>query len=97
MEHNLVLFTDIMINVQKLTNTDPMKTDAAFAGRIKELVRRAGSAEKLALMTGMSARAIGQYAAGTSDPTRKKIIALADASQVNILWLMTGEGPKESG
>ena len=47
----------------------------------------------MARLTGISARAIGQYASGTVDPTRSKIIALANAVGVNVLWLITGEGP----
>jgi len=53
----------------------------------------AGSAEKLAYNAGMSARVIGQYLSGKSDPTRKKLISLADAAQVNFQWLAIGVGP----
>ena len=65
-----------------------------FSLRVKEIIREVGSAEKLARMTGMSSRVIGQYAAGTSDPTRGKMVALAVAAGFNVLWLATGEGPK---
>lgn len=41
----------------------------------------------------MSARVIGQYAAGSSEPTVGKLIALAKAADVNVSWLATGEGP----
>lgn len=68
--------------------------ELSFADRIKEVIRMVGSAEKLARLTGMSARGIGQYASSQSDPTRTKLIALAEASGVNVLWLATGEGPK---
>lgn len=63
-----------------------------FGDRVKILITRVGSAEKLAKLSGMSARAIGQYAAGSSDPTLGKVIALAKAADVNVLWLATGEG-----
>ncbi len=68
--------------------------DKSFSNRIKMIIDSTGSAEKLANISGMSSRVIGQYLAGKSDPTRKKLIALSDAAQVNIEWLATGKGPK---
>jgi len=68
--------------------------DILFMERMKELIRGVGSAEKLARLTGMSARVIGQYASGKSDPTRRKLIALAEAGGVLVEWLATGKGPK---
>lgn len=71
--------------------------DISFGERVKEVIQLVGSAEKLARMTGISARGIGHYAAGGSDPTRSKMVALAEAAGVNVLWLATGEGPKMKG
>jgi PAS domain S-box-containing protein len=71
--------------------------ETSFGVRIKEIIRMVGSADCLARKSGMSARAIGQYAAGTSEPTRTKILALAAAVDINALWLLTGEGPKLPG
>lgn len=71
--------------------------EVLFAERMKEVIRMVGSAEKLARLTGLSARGIGQYASGTSDPTRSKVVTLAEAAGVNVLWLATGEGPKLKG
>ena len=68
-------------------------SDNPFSNRIKKIIELTGSAEKLANISGMSSRVIGKYLAGKSDPTRKKLIALADAAQVNIEWLATGDGP----
>ena len=64
-----------------------------FPDRIKKIIELSGSAEKLANISGMSSRVIGQYLAGKSDPTRLKLIALANAALVNIEWLATGKGP----
>ena len=64
----------------------------SFPERIKSIIELAGSAEKLAHSAGMSARVIGQYLSRKSDPTRKKLIALANAVDVNIEWLATGKG-----
>ena len=68
-------------------------SDNPFSDRIKKIIELTGSAEKLANISGMSSRVIGKYLAGISDPTRKKLIALSDAAQVNIEWLATGKGP----
>lgn len=71
--------------------------EISFGERMKEVIRLVGSAEKLAKLTGLSARGIGQYAAGTSDPTRSKMVTIADSAGVNVLWLATGQGPKMKG
>ncbi len=68
-----------------------------FSERIRKIIELSGSAEKLANNSGMSSRVIGQYLAGKSDPTRLKLIALADAALVNVEWLATGKGPMERG
>jgi len=41
---------------------------------------------------GISATALGQYISGQSEPTRPVLIAIADALDVSIEWLVTGEG-----
>ena len=68
-----------------------------FQERIKQIIKLAGSAEKLAHISGMSSRIIGQYLSGKSDPTRMKLIALANAVNVNIEWLATGKGSIRAG
>jgi transcriptional regulator with XRE-family HTH domain len=70
-----------------------IKDRLSFSDRIQMIIKLVGSAEKLANNSGMSARVIGQYLAGKTDPTRKKLIALATAASVNIEWLATGNGP----
>lgn len=70
-----------------------IKNDIHFTERIKKIISLVGSAEKLAHNSGMSSRAIGQYLSGNTDPTRKKLISLAEAADVNIEWLATGNGP----
>lgn len=74
-----------------------IKGNLSFTDRIKTIIDLIGSADKLANNSGMSARGIGQYLAGKSDPTRKKLIALAEAAGVNIEWLATGVGPMREG
>lgn len=67
--------------------------ESSLASRMKVLVDLVGSAEKLARLSGMSARVIGKYVSGETDPSRERLIALAKAAEVNVLWLATGEGP----
>ena len=43
--------------------------------------------------SGLSGRIVGKYLAGQSDPSRERLIALAKAANVSVLWLATGEGP----
>lgn len=74
-----------------------IKRDLSFSERIKKIISLVGSAEKLAYNSGMSSRVIGQYLSGKTDPTRKKLIALAEAAGVNIEWLATGEGLMREG
>ena len=69
-------------------------SDPNFMGRMKEVVERVGSAEKLAKLSGISSRGIGKYLAGESDPSRVRLIAIARAAGVNLKWLATGDGPK---
>ena len=73
------------------------KGTLSFTDRIKATIALVGSAEKLAYNSGMSARVIGQYLSGKTDPTRKKLIALAEAAGVNTDWLVTGVGPMKKG
>jgi len=69
----------------------------SFQDRVKKIISMAGSADKLAYNAGVSPSLIGKYLSGKTDPTRKKLIALADAACVNIEWLVTGEGPMRAG
>jgi transcriptional regulator with XRE-family HTH domain len=73
------------------------KNNLSFTDRIQKIIKLVGSAEKLANNSRMSGRVIGQYLAGKTDPTRKKLIALSEAANVNIEWLATGVGPMRKG
>src|ERR1035438_2564143 len=70
--------------------------DKAFGERILKIIHKVGNAQKLAKLTGMSGRAIGQYTTGSTDPTRKRLLALAKAGNVSVEWLATGIGPEQS-
>ncbi len=68
-----------------------------FANRIATLISLVGSKEKLGKLAQISAVMIGKYETGQSEPSRDKLIALANAAKVNVLWLATGEGPMKRG
>lgn len=70
------------------------KIDVKFRERIKEIISEMGSAEELSRRSGVSGRAIGSYKLGESDPSRKNLIAIAKAANVELEWLATGEGTK---
>lgn len=65
-----------------------------FKQRMSIAAKLAGNATELSRKTGISRRAIGTYLAGCSDPTRERLIAIANASGVSVEWLATGLGNK---
>jgi len=67
-----------------------------FGERVKQIVTQFGSAKKLADAIGVSSRIIEKYMAGTSDPTRRILLAMADAGKVSVAWLSGGIGSKNT-
>jgi len=47
--------------------------------------------------SGISESVLRRYLSGDSDPGMKALIAIARVSNVNVLWLATGEGPMRPG
>lgn len=86
------------------TNTDVRseftneKTDAdhAFAERMEAIILDAGGAAQLARKADLSEGVIAKYRKLQSDPSRKRLEALAAAAKVRVEWLVTGKGPKSS-
>jgi hypothetical protein len=64
----------------------------SFPERLKLAIGK-GSARAFALQCGFSATVMHQYLAGKSEPTRLALIAIAHTADINLEWLMTGEGP----
>ena len=62
-----------------------------FINRLRLIAERKGSASALVRQAGISHSGFQKYLAG-AEPTRKVLIALADAAGVNLQWLMTGRG-----
>ena len=69
------------------------KIDKAFTERLAVCADLAGSAAKLAQKSGISKPMIGDYLSGKSEPSRSRLIKIAEASKVSLTWLATGEEP----
>lgn len=72
----------------------PAKT---FADRMQIIIKKLGSQEKLGDACGISGVTIGKYASGKADPSRERLVSMAETANVNVLWLATGEGEMEQG
>jgi transcriptional regulator with XRE-family HTH domain len=69
----------------------PKQTDEAFIGRLRQLVRAAGSVAEIERLAGLKASTLKTYLQG-SEPTRPILIKLAAAGRVSVNWLATGQG-----
>jgi len=61
-----------------------------FGERIKKVAKDVGGIEQLSKIAKISKRVISQYISGQSEPTRPKLLAIAQAGNVSIEWLATG-------
>jgi len=66
--------------------------DRTFVERIELLIEMVGGRGELAAKSGLSRSVIDKYAQGASEPSRPRLIALANAGPVSVSWLATGEG-----
>ncbi len=66
---------------------------AAFVTRLQQIVRHWPSADRLARAVGVSPSAFRKWLKGEAEPSRERLVALADAASVPIAWLAKGEGP----
>ena len=65
-----------------------------FGSRVSEIATEIGGQAELSRRTGISTVTIASYISGKSEPSRERLIALADVAKVSLLWLATGQGPK---
>ncbi|MCB1795815.1 MAG: hypothetical protein KDJ70_15605 [Candidatus Competibacteraceae bacterium] len=79
----------------KLDELEPKQTDDGFLIRLNSLIKNEFSNNNslFAHEAGISQGGLKRYLAG-GDPSRAKLVAMARAAKVNLLWLATGEGPK---
>jgi len=66
--------------------------DHTFVRRMEQLVEMVGGRAQLAAKSGLSRSVIDKYLQGASEPSRPRLVALANAGPVSVAWLATGEG-----
>lgn len=71
-----------------------LKTVSTFPERLKEALGE-GSTTELAMTVGMSKQSISAYVNGSRNPKRPTTKALSEALNVNEMWLMGYNVPKE--
>jgi len=76
-------------------DNSPVREDG-FVERLKLICARVGNASALAKKSGISNSGLSRYLTG-GDPSRKVLIGLAEAADVSLHWLATGEGNMEKG
>ena len=67
-------------------------TDGTFIARLHAIVDASGGASGLARKAGISPSGLSRYLAG-GEPSRRVLVALADAAGVRVDWLAKGTGP----
>jgi len=65
---------------------------AGFVARLQLIVQQWPSADRLAKATGVSSSAFRKWLKGIAEPSRDRLVALAEAAGVNVSWLAQGEG-----
>ncbi|HEY5300282.1 MAG TPA: helix-turn-helix transcriptional regulator [Acetobacteraceae bacterium] len=65
----------------------------AFVSRLQRIVSHWRSADRLARAMGVSPSAFRKWLKGEAEPSRERLVALADAAGVGVAWLAKGEGP----
>ncbi len=64
----------------------------AFIARLHAILRHWPSADRLARATGVSPSAFRKWLRGEAEPSRERLVALAQAAGVGVGWLAGGEG-----
>jgi phage repressor protein C with HTH and peptisase S24 domain len=65
----------------------------AFVARLQHIVSHWRSADRLARAMDVSPSAFRKWLKGEAEPSRERLVALAEAAGVSIAWLAKGEGP----
>ena len=66
---------------------------AAFTARLHMILQHWPSADRLARAMSVSPSAFRKWLRGEAEPSRERLVALADATKVGVAWLAKGEGP----
>src|SRR5262245_10169118 len=73
-------------------SSEPERT--RFLGRLQVVLSQWPSADRLARATGVSPSAFRKWLRGEAEPSRERLVALAQAAGVSVGWLASGEGPE---
>jgi phage repressor protein C with HTH and peptisase S24 domain len=71
----------------------PGAGQAAFVERLVIVAQLWPSSDSLAKAAGVSPSALRKWLKGQAEPSRERLVALADAAGVGVSWLAKGEGP----
>ena len=74
-------------------STEGMQGVDRLPNRMHLLISLAGSVAELARISGISESAIRSWRDGRSDPGVSNVVALAEATGVHVLWVVTGDEP----
>jgi phage repressor protein C with HTH and peptisase S24 domain len=66
---------------------------AAFTARLHLILQHWPSVDRLARAMAVSPSAFRKWLRGEAEPSRERLVALADAAKVSVAWLAKGEGP----
>ncbi|MFT4115275.1 LexA family transcriptional regulator [Bradyrhizobium sp.] len=80
------------MDAEKHIAPEAASTDDAFIARLHAIVDIVGGASGLARKAGISPSGLSRYLSG-GEPSRRVLVALADAAGVRVDWLATGTGP----
>src|SRR5579859_651956 len=84
-----------MSQISETTAAAPIGAErAAFIGRLQAILKHWPSADRLARATGVSPSAFRKWLRGEAEPSRERLVALANASGVPVGWLANGDGPE---
>src|ERR1700689_3706811 len=78
---------------RKLRSSTAGADQAGFVARLQRIAQQWRSADRLAKATGVSPSAFRKWLKGIAEPSRDRLVALAEAAGVNVSWLAQGEGP----
>jgi transcriptional regulator with XRE-family HTH domain len=74
-----------------------MSQDLDFIDRLKTLIEEFPSLSAFARSCGIAESTIRKWRDGDSEPDRDKLVALAEAANVSLEWLVAGKGEMRLG
>lgn len=88
--------TSVPIRSSFSSDSDSMQSLQSFTVRLREIIGNE-PLRSFGNRCGVSAGALHHYLNIGSEPSLSRLVAIANAAGVNLLWLATGEGPMRPG